>query len=114
MNIGTRIKEQRKFLGMSAEDLAAKLGKDRSTVYRYENGDIENLPLDLLEPIAAALNTTPAFLMGWEADLKNNDLLSEVGGRIRKDEVFRNAVLKLHSLTPDKLAAALVVIDALN
>lgn len=66
MEIGLRIKERRKDLKMSAEDLGERLGKDRSTIYRYEKGDIENLPLDLLEPIAEALDTTPAYLMGWE------------------------------------------------
>ena len=53
---------------MSVDELAKKLGKNRATVYRYENGDIENLPLDILEPIATALQTTPAYLMGWEQD----------------------------------------------
>ena len=66
MNIGQRIKERRKALKMSADALGEKLGKDRSTIYRYEKGDIENLPLDILEPIAEALSTTPAYLMGWE------------------------------------------------
>ena len=66
MAIGHRIKERRKQLKMSAEELAKRLGKDRSTIYRYEKGDIENLPLDILEPIAKALETTPQFLMGWD------------------------------------------------
>ena len=72
MNIGTRIKYRRKELKMSADKLAEILGKDRSTIYRYEKGDIENLPLDILEPIAQALGTTPAYLMGWEDDKKEN------------------------------------------
>ena len=72
MNIGTRIKYRRKELRMSADKLAEILGKDRSTIYRYEKGDIENLPLDILEPIAQALGTTPAYLMGWEEDKKEN------------------------------------------
>lgn len=53
---------------MTIDQLAAKLGKNRTTVYRYENGDIENLPLDILNPLAEALDTTPAYLMGWETD----------------------------------------------
>ena len=68
MAIGHRIKERRKYLKMSADELAKRLGKDRSTVYRYEKGDIENLPLDILEPIAKALETTPQFLMGWDKE----------------------------------------------
>jgi transcriptional regulator with XRE-family HTH domain len=66
MTIGDRIKNRRKFLKMSADELGKRLGKDRSTIYRYEKGDIENLPLDILEPIAYALETTPQYLMGWE------------------------------------------------
>lgn len=66
MTTGQRIKEQRKRLGISAETLADKLGVSPATVYRYENGDIEKVPGDRLIPIADALSTTPAFLMGWE------------------------------------------------
>ena len=81
MAIGHRIKERRKYLKMSAEELAKRLGKDRSTVYRYEKGDIENLPLDILEPIAKALDTTPQYLMGWDGEKEKptaqDDRLSE-------------------------------------
>jgi transcriptional regulator with XRE-family HTH domain len=66
MTIGNRIKNRRKYLKMSADELGKRLGKDRSTIYRYEKGDIENLPLDILEPIANALETTPQYLMGWD------------------------------------------------
>lgn len=66
MSIGQRIKYMRKEQGLSIDDLAEKLGKNRTTVYRYENGDIENLPLGILDSLASALNTTPAYLMGWE------------------------------------------------
>lgn len=68
MTIGQKIKELRKQLNMSVDDLAAKLGKNRATVYRYEKGDIENLPLDVLEPLAKALETTPGYLIGWESN----------------------------------------------
>ena len=71
MTIGQRIKERRKALKISADEMGAKLGKDRSTIYRYEKGDIENLPLDILEPIAEILQTTPQYLMGWEEEIKN-------------------------------------------
>ena len=65
MSIGKRIKTLRMKRGMSIDGLAAKLGKNRTTIYRYENGDIENLPLSILNPLAEALDTTPAHLMGW-------------------------------------------------
>ncbi len=68
MNIGNRIKQRRIDLDISAEELAVMIGKSRATIYRYENGDIENLPTTILEPLAEALETTPAYLMGWEDD----------------------------------------------
>lgn len=65
MKIGERIKQRRLELGYTADALAKLLNKNRATIYRYENGDIENMPIDVLEPLAKALNTTPAYLMGW-------------------------------------------------
>ena len=68
MTIGERIKLKRTELGMSQEELARRLGyKDRSTVsYIEKNG--ENLGLPKVKEIAAALRTTPEYLMGWEVD----------------------------------------------
>ena len=66
MTIGEKIKTLRKSQNISVDELASKLGKNRATIYRYEKGDIENLPLGTLDPLAKALHTTPAYLMGWE------------------------------------------------
>lgn len=65
MLIGQKIKDLRKKQKMSVDELASKLGKNRATIYRYERGDIESLPLEALGLLAKALNTTPAYLMGW-------------------------------------------------
>ena len=70
MRIGERIKKRRLELGYTADALAKLLNKNRATIYRYENGDIENMPIDVLEPLAKALNTTPAYLMGWQESHK--------------------------------------------
>lgn len=68
MRVGDRIRAKRQDLGMSVDELAARLGKNRATVYRYERGDIENMPVNVLEPLAEVLQTTPAYLMGWTPD----------------------------------------------
>lgn len=65
MNIGDRIKKRRKEIGMSAEQLAKRIGKSPATVYRYENGDIRNVDSRALIPIADALGVSPGVLMGW-------------------------------------------------
>lgn len=103
MDIGKRIKQRRKELRMSADELAEKLGKNRSTIFRYEKGDIENLPLDILEPIAEALRTTPAYLLGWEEEQKKNDTLAEIVVRMRTDEDFLSLVETISQLDSEKL-----------
>ena len=66
MTIGDRIKARRLEIGLSVDEVAKRIGKNRATVYRYESNDIEKYPLDILQPLAQALMTTPAYLMGWE------------------------------------------------
>lgn len=66
MTVGERIKNRRLELGFSVEEVANRLGKNRATIYRYESGDIEDLPTTVLESIATVLDITPAELMGWE------------------------------------------------
>lgn len=72
LNIGERIKKRRLELGYSVDDIAKYIGKNRATIYRYESSEIEDLPTSVLEPLAKALHTTPAYLMGWESQTKHN------------------------------------------
>lgn len=68
MTVGERMRERRKQLGLSAEFIAEKLDCSPATIYRYENGYIEKMPVDSVIPIANILNVSPAYLMGWEAE----------------------------------------------
>ena len=98
MKVGLRMKQRRKELKMSADELGAKLGKNRATIYRYENGYIENLPIDMLKPIADALDTTPQYLMGWDSV----DERAILDAKIAKDEELRETVKKYIALPEDK------------
>ena len=64
MTTGESIRSRRKELGMSVDELAAKVGKNRATIYRYESDAIE-MPASMLKPLADALDTTPDDLMAW-------------------------------------------------
>lgn len=66
---GERMKKRRKQLGMSADELAEKLGVSRSTIFRYEKGDIDKVPAEYAKTLADALCTSPAYLLGWEEGL---------------------------------------------
>lgn len=114
MNVGERIKQRRKELKISADELGAVLGKDRSTVYRYEKGDIEKLPLDILEPIARVLQTTPQYLMGWEQVKKKNDVLSDIVLKLNEDMELLEMVEILSNLGFEKRQAVKPVLLALQ
>lgn len=66
LEIYERIKKRRKEIGLSAEQVAEKLGVSPATIYRYEKKDIKKFPTEILEPLSNVLRTTPAYLMGWE------------------------------------------------
>lgn len=63
MTIGEYIRLKRKEAGLSAEELGKKIGKNRATIYRYENNSIEKLPANVLVPLANALSITPGELI---------------------------------------------------
>ncbi len=79
MEIGDRIKSRREELGMSQEELAKKVGyKSRSSVNKIEI-DGRGLPQSKVVEFAKALETTPAYLMGWNEEtieIKYNTLTS--------------------------------------
>ncbi len=66
MKTGERLKRLRKEQGLSADELGAMIGKDRSTIYRYERGDIETAPVDVIVSLAQALKIPPPYLLGWD------------------------------------------------
>ncbi len=66
MTIGERIYKKRIELNLSVEDVAKRLNKNRATIYRYENNEIEKIPINILEPLAKILHTTPSYLMGFD------------------------------------------------
>lgn len=69
--ISDRILEQIKQVNISYGDLSTMTGIPKSALQRYATGETEKIPLDRLEKIAAALNISAAYLLGWEYDEKD-------------------------------------------
>lgn len=65
MTLNDRLKAARTAKGLTLDEVAVKVGVSRQTIQRYESGVISNIPSDNIEKLAAALDTTPAELMGW-------------------------------------------------
>ncbi len=66
MTVGNRIKMMREDLHLTQEQVANAVGVAIQTIHKYENNIVTNIPLDKLEKLAAALGTSPSYLMGWE------------------------------------------------
>ena len=66
MTIADRIRNRRLELGLSVDELAEKLHKNRATVYRYESHYIKTYSPDVMEALAEALHTTPSYFYGYD------------------------------------------------
>lgn len=66
MEMNEKIHMLRKQLGLTLEDVGNLVGVGKSTVRKWENGDIANMRRDKIAKLAAALHTSPAYLMGWD------------------------------------------------
>ncbi len=75
MHTREKIKQMRKRLGINAQTLAEKIGVSKATLYRYESGDIEKIPMHVLEKIAEALDCNILSLMEREPEETPSDTL---------------------------------------
>lgn len=66
--LGLRIKEARLAREYNQETLASAVGLDKSTISRYERGEIDSPKLPVIEALAIALHTNPAWLIGESQD----------------------------------------------
>lgn len=55
-DVSSIIRQRRKELGISVDTLAKKLSIERSTLYRYESGDIEKIPFGVVILLSDALS----------------------------------------------------------
>ena len=60
--IGHRIRTRREELGMTQSDLGDAIGVHKSTIMRYEAGEIARIKLPLLQEIARKLDVSPDWL----------------------------------------------------
>lgn len=94
---GELIKYLRKQKHISADELAEKVGVHRATIFRYERGDIERIPYQVLVPIAEVLGCSPLDLMGIDEAEKEKRLL-----------------VSFHSLTPEQQDAVIVMVEGMR
>lgn len=74
---GKRIKSRRKELKISAATLAERLSLSKATIHRYENGDIKNIKMPVLEAMAETLKVNSLWLIG-KSDMKDGTTTYDV------------------------------------
>lgn len=100
MEMNNIIKNRRSELKLTLEDVANRVGVSRATVLRWETGEIKNLGKNRIASLAAVLQVSPEYLLGW-----NEDPATKMG------EDLAQAVA---DLTPEETASLLNYIDFLK
>ena len=62
--IGKRIEERRRELDYTLDFIADKIGVAKSTIQRYEKGQIKKIKLPVIESIAGVLRVNPNWIIG--------------------------------------------------
>ena len=101
MSIYDRIRELRIANNMSQTDLALKMGyKDGSMITKIESGKVDISQKKVIA-FAKALDTTPAYLMGW-----SDTVPDEQPPDIPKNDDVRLLIRGLNKLSPEQLEQA--------
>lgn len=98
MNIGDRIKSMRIKMNLTQDELAASIKSTKQTIHKYENGIISNIPAGKIKIIAEKLQTTPAYLMGWDED---TEICSNKESSPEITESEKTMLQKFRELAPD-------------
>ena len=88
MGMAEIIKERRLAMGYTQEELAKKLGLQKSAIAKYENGRVENIKRSIIGEMAKVLECSPAYLMGWD----NNIVPISRGSKEKKKGVTINVL----------------------
>lgn len=116
MTIGDRIKRRRELLGMSQDELAKKLGyKNRSSINKIELGE-RNLTQSKIKAIADALDTTPAYIMGWDDEEPDPEEveLNEYLEMLRTRPEMRMLLKTAKNATKEQVEANIQFIESLR
>ena len=94
--IGERIKARRRELHWSQRDLAERMGySNHSTITRIEAGKVD-LPQSRIAQFATVLGTTPAHLLGWDAEPED---LGAVAAGVLTDPALLSMVQDFQTLS---------------
>lgn len=98
--IGSRIRDRRKELGMSQEELAEKLYTSKQMISAYENDKTE-IKVSVLRELVAVLDTTTSYLVDGVIEVKHTTEIQElldVFSRLDNDQIRAIALQQMKLL----------------
>lgn len=107
MTINKKIHDRRKELGLTLENVGKIVGVGKSTVRKWETGDIENMKRDKIALLAKALQVSPAFIMGWDEEKPITDTDDELS------ETKRAIIDKIKIMDDSHVAALGEIVDSI-
>lgn len=103
MNIGKKIKQRREELKWSQRELCSRMGySNHSTITKIEAGTVD-IPQSKIVKFAEVLGVSVAYLMDWEEVQKNNDDITDIIVKLRKDYEFLELVRTLSTLEAEQI-----------
>lgn len=116
--LGSRIKARRKELDLTLQNIADEIGVAKSTIQRYENGNIETIKLPVVEAIARVLKVNPSYLLGKtdnkEIAATEDDELQEYLEYLKNREDGRMLFSLAKNATKEDVMRAVAIIEALK
>lgn len=115
MDIGDIIYNRRKELGLTMEEVGNAVGVNKSTVKKWENGDISNMRRDKIALLAKALKLSPIDLVNCkETELSDEDTeLAEYLEELKNRSELRMLFKLAKNATKEDVEQAVKIIEAI-
>ena len=106
--VGNSIKEARKAKGLTQKDLAKLLKCSHTTISKYEQGEIENMPRPRMQKMAEILEVSPVILFNFTNEVQKQPVQDELS--IKKRE-FIKRVERMSDAQLDRLEQILALVE---
>lgn len=106
--IGNSIKDARKAKGLTQKALAKLLKCSHTTISKYEQGEIENMPRPRMQKMADILEVSPVVLFDFVEDTQKQSTEGELSAR---KKAFMQKVEKMTDAQIEKLEQILSLVE---
>ena len=101
MKLGELLVAQRERLGLSQQEVADRLGTNKSTISRYESGNIDNMRRDRIYKLSDILHLSTKVIMHWDDDFYMDNWEPDVYELIINEPIDKKANLaKQYGIDP--------------